>query len=458
MRITCSFIWVFCDFRALLEEWVGLYKFLCKFVIYPSPGSKAVNDSTPITDVTIVGAGLCGTVLAHRLARQYSQITLIDKKADCSPCFKAEKLEPDQVELLKELGVFDLIAPELQRIHKIAVVRKGRVRHVVPIEQYGVPYHDLVNCLRRQLPSNVRFVQGLVADMHSTGPSVHLELEDKTSLESKLAVIACGVGVRLQKKLGVERRPLRLNHSICFGFDIRPKGASSFGFDSITLHGDSPSLEIGYLTLFQMKKGMRVNFFSYWEAKDPRVRAFSENPVQSLNSFFPSLQRLIGDIELSSRVEVFPIDLYQASNPKLERIILASDFFQSVCPTTGMGLSKVLTDAKLLAEDYIPFWLDSGSCSSEEIQKFYQDPRKVKIDLRSFICATRLREMSINTSLPWKVRRTFTNLRSLWKGISNRIAEMSPLFSGAMVGSRLVKAAGIEGIDPSSQLGTSTRQ
>ena len=62
-------------------------------------------------DVVIVGAGMAGVVSARLLARQGLSVVLVDPLPRCAPCFKAEKVEPDQRELLEETSRARQVAP-----------------------------------------------------------------------------------------------------------------------------------------------------------------------------------------------------------------------------------------------------------------------------------------------------------------------------------------------------------
>ncbi len=54
-------------------------------------------------DVVIVGAGLAGTTAATLLAKSGFSVLLIDRHLEYPACFKAEKVEADQAELLRKI-------------------------------------------------------------------------------------------------------------------------------------------------------------------------------------------------------------------------------------------------------------------------------------------------------------------------------------------------------------------
>ena len=48
-------------------------------------------------------------------------------------------------------------------------------------------------------------------------------------------------------------------------------------------------------------------------------------------------------------------------------LVLLGDAFQSVCPTTGTGLSKVLTDVDVFCHDCVPDWLATSGMGIEKL-------------------------------------------------------------------------------------------
>ena len=62
---------------------------------------------------------------------------------------------------------------------------------------------------------------------------------------------------------------------------------------------------------------------------------------------FAELPRLLGDYRVTTKIENRVIDLYVADAQPLDGIVMIGDALQSVCPATGTGLSKVLTDVVL---------------------------------------------------------------------------------------------------------------
>ena len=98
------------------------------------------------------------------------------------------------------------------------------------------------------------------------------------------------------------------------------------------------------------------------------------------------------------------IDLYTVPGPVCDGLLLLGDSHQSVCPATGTGLSKVLTDV-LVASEAIPVWFENGEADLAALHCYYEDPRKVRSDSQSLEFAEYRRQVSTESSLRWKIHR-----------------------------------------------------
>ncbi len=371
---------------------------------------------TTTTDIVIAGAGLAGSVAAHELARQGIRVALIDSRAEYPACFKAEKIEADQADLFREFGLMDALQPHVGRVREVLDARGTRVLQVLRLEQYGIAYHDMVNAIRRALPPAVD-VRLMRVEGVSLGPDrQQVTLADGAVLEARLFVMACGTGASLSGRLGLKREMIRREHSIAFGFDVAASGAGRFPFDSISYYPDGWQTGIGYLTLFPIGTRMRANLFAYRSLTDDWSRAIVHEPKPALLRLLPRLRSLIGDFEVTSKVESARIDLYRIENQPRAGMIPIGDSYQSVCPTTGTGLSKVLTDVHVLARDCAPAWLSTPGMDVDKTGLWYRHPRKNEVDERSLQKAEYRRRVSIDGSLRWRLHRAKVHLQMSWAG------------------------------------------
>jgi 2-polyprenyl-6-methoxyphenol hydroxylase-like FAD-dependent oxidoreductase len=356
-------------------------------------------------DVVILGAGLAGACAAVVFARDGLKVALIDPRPSCLPAFKAEKIEPDQAELFRRLGLLEGLLPHAARVHKIHEAHRGRITRVVPIEQYGILYQDMVNAVRRQIPPSAtqRVARAMAID---TGPEVQtIRLDTGEVLRARLVVVAAGAGSRLCESLGLERVVLRASHSLCTGFDVEPLDGRPFPFESLTYWPDSLEGSIGFLTLFPIPGRTRVNLFSFRDPKGPWVRALAEDPYRTISRAMPLLSRVCGPWRAVSRVASRPVDLYEVKPPQRDGLVLLGDAFQSVCPSTGTGVSKVLTDVEALCRRAAPRWFVTPGMGAAKIASFYADPSKRACDLGSHQAAEYRLQFGTARSLSWWLRR-----------------------------------------------------
>ncbi|TKB81915.1 MAG: FAD-dependent monooxygenase, partial [Nitrospira sp.] len=152
-----------------------------------------------------------------------------------------------------------------------------------------------------------------------------------------------------------------------------------FPFDSLTYYPDGVQTRGAFLTLFPIREVMRANYFVYRVPGEEWVRRFGKNADEQLMRDLPKLGHFAGPFHVSSRIEMCPIDLYRAEGHVQPGLVLLGDAYQGPCPTTGMGVSKVLTDVDVLG-DCVPRWLSTSGMGVEKIEDFYRDPRKTTCD------------------------------------------------------------------------------
>jgi 2-polyprenyl-6-methoxyphenol hydroxylase-like FAD-dependent oxidoreductase len=356
-------------------------------------------------DIAIVGGGMAGSTAAAMLGRAGFKTALIDPHETYPADFRCEKLDVSQVALLRKTGLAEAILPHASLDREVSVARFGRFLGKRPHEQYGIAYPTLVNAMRAAIPENVERIVAKATAFSLTAERQTVTLSNGREITARLVVMANGLNTGLRQMLGMEREVISPMHSISIGFDLRPIGGETFAFSSLTYGPESPADKVAYLTLFPMGDRMRANFFVYRDMRDPWLKDMRDAPRDTLFAALPGLKKLTGDIEVTSFVQIRPVDLYVTKGLGLPGVVVVGDAFATSCPAAGTGLNKVLTDVERLCHAYVPAWLASDGMGEAKIAAFYADPEKIASDRYSAEKAQKLRSLSIDTALAWRVRR-----------------------------------------------------
>jgi 2-polyprenyl-6-methoxyphenol hydroxylase-like FAD-dependent oxidoreductase len=356
-------------------------------------------------DIIVVGAGLAGTAAAIVLGKQGLRVTLIDARSSYPPVFKAEKIEPDQADVLRKFGLLDALIPRAGHIRKIHSYYNGRLFKTTSEEQFGLYYADMVNPLRAQLPENVRFKLGRVTRIDNTADLQRVTLDGGEELSARLIVLACGLSGDVPTGLGLKRVTIQKHQSAAIAFQISRADEQPFNFDSATCFPEKHLSGVDYLTLFRIGSAMRANLFAFPAAEDSWTRRFIQEPEKELERCFPNLRAALGDYRLTSKVESSLVHLYHTEGEPIPGVVLIGDAAQNACPSTGMGLTKVVTDVDVLCTQCVPRWFETAGMGSNKMAAFCKDPRKTEVDAKAIRDAAYRRQARTDKSFRWKVHR-----------------------------------------------------
>jgi 2-polyprenyl-6-methoxyphenol hydroxylase-like FAD-dependent oxidoreductase len=327
------------------------------------------GDSRTASDVVIVGGGFAGSLLALVLARSGHAVEVVDLHEVHPAEFRCEKLGAEQAARLQELGALEPIA-----------ARAGVA--AAEITSVGLPYGDMVNALRDAWPDSVGFRRGRAAGVRTSDEFQEVELSSGESIAGRLLVFATGRNERLRRSIGVERRTLRDQHSLCIGFSLAPTDGRP-PLPALIAHGGRGGDGLGFVSLFPMGDTMRVNLFCYRDPNGAWVRSFRQDPLAGLVAAFPALAEPLAGAQVVAAPEFGVIDLYRTEGCIQPGVVLIGDAFCSSCPATAMGLTRVLADVRQLALVHAPEWLKTPGMGAAKIAGFYADPLKRSVDRRS---------------------------------------------------------------------------
>ena len=355
------------------------------------------RDSSLIYDVTIIGGGLAGSVLATLLSNEKMSVALVEPRNVYPECFKAEKLEPDQWQLLEKHGLLNLVLPVCERIDAVQLASAGNIHGAVSITQYGYLYHNLVNAVGSQLQNKLSVFRCKAVGIEVSDDVQTVSLSHHPEIRSRLVVVATGRFGKIHSQLGLVKKMISRQHSFNFGFNI-DNPSRPLSFDSLTYHASEMRSGVDYVTLFKVPNAMRGNLFTYWKPNSEHIRSFSSKPKDTILHWMAGLRQVLGDFEIEPKIDRFSIDLYVAENLQCPGVVFIGDAFQSVCPATGTGLSKIFTDVDVLFQYVMNEWMVTPGMSAKKIASFYQDPRKQEQDRHSLNAAIRRRRVAVEIS------------------------------------------------------------
>jgi 2-polyprenyl-6-methoxyphenol hydroxylase-like FAD-dependent oxidoreductase len=361
-------------------------------------------------DIAVVGAGLAGSLAAAVLGRKGYRIALIDRYQEYPPEFRVEKIGPDQIDLLRRLGMLEPIAAISTPFSMIANARHGRIVDRTYNLHYGIFYQDLVNVVRRHLPSTVHFIAAEATGILPSAMSQNIVLSTGHSIRAKVVVLATGMAPKLRQQLGIVRKTAFEKHSISFGFNIATSHPGGFEYPALTYYGDKPADGIDYLSVFPIGKIMRGNLFTFRDPRDPWIRDLRRQPTATLADALPGLRSFLGDFHIDGKVHNWTMDLHVMENYLQDGIVLIGDAFQTSCPAAGTGVSRLLWDVHVLCE-HLPRWLASEGTGQSKLAQFYNDPVKQQSDRRSLRLAQYRRSLTVEDSLNWRAHRQQAFLR-----------------------------------------------
>jgi len=339
------------------------------------------------------------------LGRAGIAVAPIDPHKIYPPDFRCEKLGGKQIETIRKTGLYDAVRRASTLDGHVWTARLGRLLDNKPSDQHGILYDDLVNAIRREIPSNVKFIETKVTAVATSSDLQTVTLADGETISARLIVLANGLNIGLRHTLGIERTVVSACHSITVGFNVEPVGRARLPFPALTYFAENSASRMAYLTLFPVQETMRANLMVYRDMNDPWLQRMRHTPEAALREIMPSLHKLTGDIEIVGMIKIRPADLYVTSGHRQAGIVLVGDAFCTSCPAAGTGTSKVFTDVERLCNVYIPNWLTSPGMDVDKISKFYDDPEKCESDEFSAREAYALRAMSIDNGLSWHARR-----------------------------------------------------
>jgi 2-polyprenyl-6-methoxyphenol hydroxylase-like FAD-dependent oxidoreductase len=373
------------------------------------------------TDVVIIGGGLAGSLAAAMLGRAGIDAVLIDPHTEYPPDFRCEKLDGDQVALLRKTGLGDAVLRATTPDREAWVARFGRLVDKRPGDQQGIYYAPLVNTVRAEIPPRTKFIHAKATALSTSADRQTVTTSIGDSVRARLIVLANGLNIGLRDTLGLKREILSKCHSVSIGFDMEPVGRRQFEFPALTYYAERPGDRAALITMFPIGQVMRANLFVYRDMDDPWLHTMRTQPQQTLFALMPRLRDMVGEFSVNGQVKIRPVDLYATRGHLQPGIVLVGDAFGTSCPASGTGARKVLNDVERLCNVHVPRWLATPGMGVEKISAFYDDPVKRACDRFSLGKAYGLKAFSVDPGLWWTIRRRVKFLAHYARGALRRL-------------------------------------
>lgn len=317
-------------------------------------------------DLVIVGGGLAGASLAVALRASRLRIAVVESRVPVRASgwdARVYAISPANAGFLRELGVWQhLDASRICPVHDMAVFGDAGGRldfsaydsglgELAWILEAGLMQAELWETLKRQ--HNVTLLcpatpQALAID--ESGAT--LTLDGGRSIRARLVVGADGANSWVRQQAGIEARftPYGEMGVVANFRCAQPHRNTAFQWfrdDGI----------LAWLPLPEQHMSM------VWSAPDALAQELVALPPAELCERVTAAgERSLGDLELVTAAQAFPLRLMRVERTVAPRLALVGDAAHAIHPLSGHGINLGFQDARALAEvlGALPEWRDLG--------------------------------------------------------------------------------------------------
>lgn len=309
--------------------------------------------------IAIIGGGLVGASLALALQagareRQW-KIVLIEPYApgdSFQPSYdaRASALSYGSQQIYQRLGLWDAIAPRAEAIHDIHISDRGRFAAArisasaegVPALGYVVENAWLGHCLWAALDSDVMEWRcpARVEQMQTLSDGYRLSLDDGSSLDCDLAILADGGRSGLREKLGIHA------HNTPYGQTALISNISSalphkgIAFERFT--------DAGPMALLPLPDNRCVLIWTREPSEAQRLYALPDK--QFLEALQACFGYRLGAIQQVGSRHLYPLSLVESSEQVRAHLVVLGNAAHSLHPVAGQGYNLSLRDSMALAD------------------------------------------------------------------------------------------------------------
>lgn len=309
--------------------------------------------------IAIIGGGLVGASLALALQagareRQW-KIVLIEPYApgdSYQPSYdaRASALSYGSQQIYQRLGLWDAIAPRAEAIHDIHISDRGRFAAArlsastegVPALGYVVENAWLGHCLWAALDSDVVEWRcpARVEQMQTLSDGYRLDLDDGSSLECDLAILADGGRSGLREKLGIHAHNTPYGQTALISNISSAMPHQGTAFERFT--------DAGPMALLPLPDNRCVLIWTREPNEAQRLYALPDK--QFLEELQACFGYRLGAIQQVGSRHLYPLSLVESSEQVRAHLVLLGNVAHSLHPVAGQGYNLSLRDSMGLAD------------------------------------------------------------------------------------------------------------
>lgn len=318
--------------------------------------SIALSKHTADYDITIVGGGIVGMILATALRKSGLKIVIVEAQVQIKAASKpqAYALSLLSARILDAIGIWEKIFPKVGKFHSIRL-SDADYPQVVEFQttDIGTDYlgyvgeHQMILETLQTVISDSSEIQWLcpaeviAVDYQDTQAVVKVKVEGQLQqIRSKLVIGADGSQSPIRLEVGIKTQGWKYWQS-CVTFTVKHNAPSNdIAFERFWYSGP-----MGILPL----PGNRCQIV--WTAPHAQAKAIKElDETKFLSQLQQRTGGILGELELVSDRFIFPIQLMQSEHYTEHRLVLVGDAAHCCHPLGGQGLNLGIRDVAALAE------------------------------------------------------------------------------------------------------------
>lgn len=370
--------------------------------------------------ILVIGAGLCGSLLALRMAQRGYKVTLMEKRPD----LRKEVVDSGRsinlafsdrgMKGLRLTGLEDKVLP-------LCIPMHGRMIHNTEGEQFMSPYsgrHEYINSISREdlnimLLDECELMPQITMRFNQKCTGVNLETAEATfedyktgettTYQTDIVMGADGVGSALRKSM-LDHRKFLFSYGQDFlthGYkelSFPPKADGGFLVEKHALH-IWPRGKDMMIALPNLDGSFTVTLFLSWDEGKDSFESLNtdEAVVDYFKREYPDALALMPDLlEEFHANPTSPLGTIKCSPwHAYGKVLLLGDAAHGIVPFYGQGMNSAFEDIYVLDQ-----YLDQHAGDWKAVFKAYQEERKEDTDAIADLAVDNFHEMKAHTARP----------------------------------------------------------